>query len=131
MTVYFFPAVGCAEVTQPEGGWTKRERDRLTAGCYHVQRTWHLTCNGSSWIGEIGNCATGSSNLRTGGASIDAVTIGHGRQRPHLNKGLEPVQGPSKKICQISRFMKQYKNYAIFTQMCLNSTACDITHTRF
>ena len=57
-------AIGCADVSAPAGGWVRRDADYMSVGCDGVQRSWHLTCNGTNWIGEFGNCddITGSSS---------------------------------------------------------------------
>jgi len=59
-------AIGCADVAAPDGGWVKRDGEYMSVGCDGVRRSWHLTCNGSAWIGEFGDCndeaATGSSS---------------------------------------------------------------------
>jgi len=60
-------AIGCADVLAPEGGWVRRDGDYMSVGCDGVQRSWHLTCNGTAWIGEFGDCTsdiTGSSSGR-------------------------------------------------------------------
>jgi len=49
-------AIGCADVAAPQGGWVKRDGDYVSVGCDAVKRSWHLTCNGTDWIGEFGNC---------------------------------------------------------------------------
>jgi len=51
-------------VSAPDGGWVRRDGDYVSIGCDGVRRSWHLTCNGTHWIGEFGNCddISGSSS---------------------------------------------------------------------
>ena len=52
-------------MSAPDGGWVRRDGDYVSVGCDGVRRSWHLTCNGTDWIGEFGNCdITGSSSGR-------------------------------------------------------------------
>ena len=53
-------AVGCADLTPPEGGWAEREGNMMTMGCNDdPERAWRVTCQGSEWVGPKGNCSIG------------------------------------------------------------------------
>lgn len=54
--VVHYQVVGCADLEVPEGGWVKRTADSATVGCHGRPTTWHLTCNGITWTGDIGRC---------------------------------------------------------------------------
>lgn len=54
--LFYFEVVGCADLDAPEGGWVKRTADSMTVGCHGRPTTWHLTCNGITWAGDIGRC---------------------------------------------------------------------------
>jgi len=60
-------AIGCPDIEAPSGGWVRRNGNLLTAGCDDKQRTWHLTCDGVTWVGQIGDCEVpGERNFRSG-----------------------------------------------------------------
>ncbi|ELU18017.1 hypothetical protein CAPTEDRAFT_197657 [Capitella teleta] len=49
-------AIGCADLSTPNGGWIKRVGDSISVGCFTSKQTWHLTCKSNRWSGVIGNC---------------------------------------------------------------------------
>ncbi len=49
--------VGCPDIKAPPGAEVKRDGDHLTVICGPVTRS--LTCSGSKWIGDVGNCTAG------------------------------------------------------------------------
>ena len=53
---------GCADLLVPDFGWYKRDGDSAVIGCEHQERTWHLKCNDSQWIGVVGNCSQPSKS---------------------------------------------------------------------
>jgi hypothetical protein len=64
--IYFllhYQVVGCADIVGPPGSWVKRNGDTVQVGCDSVQRTWHLTCRGVEWAGDIGNCQSTADEL--------------------------------------------------------------------
>ena len=54
--MHLFPVQGCADLTTPDNAWHKRSRDVATIGCLHDNTTWQLTCEGTEWSGEMGEC---------------------------------------------------------------------------
>lgn len=54
----FVSVLGCSNLEAPPGGVFSREGDRGTLSCSDGQ-TWHLRCNGTTWIGDYGKCAVG------------------------------------------------------------------------
>lgn len=53
----FLLAIGCSDPIAPDGGWAKRKGDLLTIGCNRIRRTFHLTCDGTNWVGEAATCS--------------------------------------------------------------------------
>lgn len=51
-----YEAIGCANMDPPRGGHVSRHGDTLSVRCNHTQGAWHLTCDGSNWVGEFGKC---------------------------------------------------------------------------
>ena len=51
-----FSVFGCADVDVPIGSWYKRDGDIATVGCESDKLSWKLTCEGTEWIGTIGDC---------------------------------------------------------------------------
>ena len=52
-----FPAIGCQNVSPPDGAWIKRDGNNLALQCNKTGETWYLTCKDDEWIGEYGNCS--------------------------------------------------------------------------
>jgi len=48
---------GCPDLTPPAHAWYKRDGDQSVIGCEWSQKTWHLSCDGRSWSGVVGNCS--------------------------------------------------------------------------
>ena len=51
-----FVAVGCPSIPPPVDGWVKQTGHNAYIGCDNLPTTWKLYCNGTSWVGDIGNC---------------------------------------------------------------------------
>ncbi len=52
-----FPVYGCATPTGYEGAVVTRHGfEQLEVRCQVTEQAWYLTCNGSHWLGEVGNC---------------------------------------------------------------------------
>ncbi|ELU17829.1 hypothetical protein CAPTEDRAFT_194969 [Capitella teleta] len=51
-------AVGCPDLNTAPNVWMTRDGRALTVGCNKSKQTWHLVCEGNTWIGVIGNCTT-------------------------------------------------------------------------
>ena len=51
------PEVGCPDLSPPKHAWYKRDGDQAVIGCEWSQKTWHLSCDGRSWSGVVGNCS--------------------------------------------------------------------------
>ena len=56
---FCFLALGCSEMTPPDGAWMTRDGDVIEIGCHSGLKTWRLECNGSEWVGTIGLCGSG------------------------------------------------------------------------
>ena len=50
-------AIGCANPPFPVGASMSRRGKDLAIRCNGSKETWYLTCDGSSWIGTLGNCS--------------------------------------------------------------------------
>ncbi|KAK2144219.1 hypothetical protein LSH36_776g02155 [Paralvinella palmiformis] len=48
---------GCPDLSPPAHAWYKRNGDQAVIGCEWSQKTWHLSCDGRSWSGVVGNCS--------------------------------------------------------------------------
>ena len=48
--------MGCPSITPPVSGWIKQTGHNAYIGCENIPTTWRLYCNGTSWVGERGNC---------------------------------------------------------------------------
>ncbi|KAK2144228.1 hypothetical protein LSH36_776g02164 [Paralvinella palmiformis] len=48
---------GCPDLSPPAHAWYKRDGDQAVIGCEWSQKTWHLSCDGHSWSGVVGNCS--------------------------------------------------------------------------
>ena len=48
----------------PEGGWTRRVGNRATVACNATGEVWHVVCDGSRWVGSIGNCSLVAEDLK-------------------------------------------------------------------
>ena len=59
--LFCFVVLGCPDIKIPPGTTSERSEDgnTLTVSCINVLQTWHLTCGGLAWVGEIGVCKTG------------------------------------------------------------------------
>ncbi|KAK2139014.1 hypothetical protein LSH36_2132g00023 [Paralvinella palmiformis] len=49
--------IGCPDLSPPAHAWYKRDGDQAVIGCEWSQKTWHLSCDGRSWSGVVGNCS--------------------------------------------------------------------------
>ena len=57
-------AVGCGDITPPEGTWVQREGDESTLGCHSGRHSWTLKCENNQWVGAVGSCGTGMFNVK-------------------------------------------------------------------
>ncbi|KAK2171625.1 hypothetical protein NP493_1050g01005 [Ridgeia piscesae] len=53
----YYEVIGCPDPALSSGHWFERDDHKAVAGCENSDATWHLTCNGNTWIGTIGNCS--------------------------------------------------------------------------
>ena len=59
--MYYFPAFGCADPLPPDNGFVERRDDLATIGCLGSDGvTWEITCRNGEWVGDFGDCTTGS-----------------------------------------------------------------------
>ncbi len=58
-------AVGCETIKPPANMWVD-QTDKNTAklGCLSTSETWKQTCEGTTWVGDVGSCPEGT--FRTG-----------------------------------------------------------------
>ena len=49
---------GCRKVVAPPGGWVSVDGNTATVRCNVSRETWYLTCSGSRWMGQAGNCSS-------------------------------------------------------------------------
>ena len=55
----FLAAIGCPDLESPPGGKVKREEHVARYECTETDVTWSVTCEGTSWVGEMKNCTPG------------------------------------------------------------------------
>nr|UCK81577.1 Gal-binding and CUB domains containing receptor 2 [Arenicola marina] len=77
-----YDAIGCSDLVPPAHAWYKREGDSARIGCEWNHNSWHLTCEGNSWSGVVGNC---SAPVETQPSAKEATTL---RLSPVLTVGL-------------------------------------------
>ena len=51
---YTILAIGCGDITPPEGTWVRREGDETTLGCHSGRHSWTLTCEHKPVGGRCG-----------------------------------------------------------------------------
>ena len=52
----FFSVLGCSDVNTPDYTWYKRDGNSAVVGCDNSEDEWLLRCEGSRWVGVVGNC---------------------------------------------------------------------------
>ena len=52
-------AVGCPKLNVPKDGWAQVDGETAVIRCNFTDETWYLTCKGTSWLGQTGNCTKG------------------------------------------------------------------------
>ncbi len=59
--LFFLPcsAVGCPDIKAPPGGKVERHGNDAVITCSEKAQTRYITCKGSEWIGDVGNCGEG------------------------------------------------------------------------
>lgn len=75
LPIIIFPVIGCAELSPPPHAWYKREGNKAIIGCEDNDKEWTVTCTGTTWDGEIGNC-TKSGKDRNCVTTILVIFIG-------------------------------------------------------
>jgi len=55
--IFIFTEIGCPDLSPPVHAWYKRDGNQAVIGCEWSQKTWHLSCDGRSWSGVVGNCS--------------------------------------------------------------------------
>ena len=61
-----FLAFGCPQLKPRADHWFQHEGDNVLVSCNGTDDSWTLTCQGSMWVGEIGNCTPGEFQGTTG-----------------------------------------------------------------
>ncbi len=59
----FVPETGCPDLTPPAHAWYKRDGSQAVIGCEWSKKTWHLSCDGHSWNGVVGNCSKQGTHI--------------------------------------------------------------------
>jgi len=54
-------AIGCADLQAPANAWLTRAGDNIIIRCNDTHETWYFTCQRGHWLGDAGNCSTGTS----------------------------------------------------------------------
>ena len=55
-------AVGCPDIVPKQEVSVKRVGSNAVVKCNHTDVTFFLSCEGTQWNGEIGNCTKGKEN---------------------------------------------------------------------
>src|SRR6218665_15279 len=50
-------AFGCPLIRAPLNAWTRTNGQYGVVQCNSSSEAWYLTCKGTQWVGEIGNCS--------------------------------------------------------------------------
>ena len=58
-------AIGCEALQAPKHAWIRQNHDEATVGCDDEDKAWKLKCDGSKWIGHMGNCTQGKLHILT------------------------------------------------------------------
>nr|UCK81589.1 Gal-binding and CUB domains containing protein 1 [Arenicola marina] len=54
-----YSVIGCPDMTPPANAWYKRDGSAAVIGCEWSEHSWHLKCEGNTWVGVVGNCTSG------------------------------------------------------------------------
>nr|UCK81582.1 Gal-binding and CUB domains containing receptor 13 [Arenicola marina] len=55
-----YNVLGCPDMNPPHHAWYKRNGSTAVIGCEWSEHSWHLKCEGNTWVGVVGNCSSGS-----------------------------------------------------------------------
>ena len=50
-------AIGCPPLDPPPKAWMKSIGEHAVIRCNETEEAWYLTCRGTEWIGQVGNCS--------------------------------------------------------------------------
>ncbi len=50
-------AVGCAPIEAPGNTWIQGDHNHAVIQCNDTDEAWFLTCEGTTWLGHVGNCS--------------------------------------------------------------------------
>lgn len=53
-------ALGCPPVQAPANAQVRTTRKMAVVECNESDEAWYLTCAGSEWVGQVGNCSSGA-----------------------------------------------------------------------
>ena len=62
--------VGCPDLTAPERAWIRSDLDKTEIGCIASDEMWTLTCEGTQWTGNHGNCSKESAGAQKRGGTF-------------------------------------------------------------
>ena len=51
-------ALGCADMSPPDGAWMTRDDDTMEIGCHSGSKSWSLRCVDNRWQGVLGQCGS-------------------------------------------------------------------------
>ncbi len=61
---YLAPAaVGCPDIQAPPGGSVQRDGNEAIITCDSTRQTKYITCRGSTWVGDVGECSGGKDTI--------------------------------------------------------------------
>ena len=62
--MHYIVAIGCPDIVPKQEASVKRVGNKAVVKCNHTDITYYLSCEGTQWIGDIGNCTKGSELIR-------------------------------------------------------------------
>jgi len=77
-----YSAAGCSDIVAPKQSTVSRSGENIVVRCNRTKETWYLTCRGTKWVGEIGNC-TRASRRRAGGLFPNSKSVPHSKYTVH------------------------------------------------
>ena len=55
----FISAIGCETIKNPANMWVDQKGNVAKLGCLSNNQQWEQTCEGTTWVGDIGSCPPG------------------------------------------------------------------------
>lgn len=84
--IHLFASVsGCPHLKAPSSGWVDHSRaDVVTMGCNFTGEKWHLTCDGTAWVGKTKNCTSSDTGEPRGILTTNTTTPTTSGPLPHI-----------------------------------------------